>query len=132
MTAKQRTFVTAFLGDAQGNGTKAAILAGVPKKSAATMAWKWLRKVEIQRAIVKRTEAKEEKGAVTAAEREQYMATFLRDTKLSVPERMRALDMLNRCAGAYSMTHILKGRIGIGEVIARSRRRRKEQADGQA
>jgi len=30
--------------------------------------------------------------------------------------------MLNRCAGAYSMTHIMKGRVGIAEVIARSRR----------
>jgi phage terminase small subunit len=122
LTEKQRRFVEAFLGPAQGNGTRAAQLAGVDRRSAATMAWKWLRKVEVQKALVARQERKEAVGAVTAAEREQIMGEVARDKTLDLTHRLKAVDMLNRCAGAYSMTHILKGRIGIAQVIARSRR----------
>jgi hypothetical protein len=125
LTEKQRRFVEAFLGPAQGNGTKAAGMAGVPRKSCATMAWRWLRKVEVQRALVARVERKEAVGAVTAAEREQAMADLFRDKTIDLKDRLRVLDMLNRCAGAYSMTHILKGRVGISRVIALSRRTKK-------
>lgn len=49
MTPKQTRFVQEYLIDL--NGTQAAIRAGVPEKSARTMASKWLSKVDIQEAI---------------------------------------------------------------------------------
>lgn len=122
LTEKQRRFVEAFLGKAQGNGTQAAMLAGVSRGSAAPMAWKWLRKVQVQKALVARVARKEALGALTAAEREQGMAGVWRDETLHLRDRLRAMDMLNRCAGAYSMTHILKGRLTLSQVIAASRR----------
>lgn len=124
LTEKQRLFVVAFLGEAQGNGTKAAQLAGVPRQSAATMAWKWLRKVQVQKALVQRREKKETIALLTQDRRETLMSGWAEDEQLDMKHRTKAMDMLNRCAGAYSMTHILKGRVGIATVIARSRRPR--------
>jgi phage terminase small subunit len=121
LTEKQRRFVEAFLGKAQGNGTHAAIMAGTSRKSAATVAWRLLRKVEVQKALVARMERKEAIGAVTQAERESFMADVLRDRAQDMKHRMKAADMLNRCAGAYSMTHILKGKVTIEDAIERSR-----------
>lgn len=122
LTEKQRRFVEAFLGPAQGNGTQAARLAGCGRAGAAVTASRMLRNANVQRALVARVERKEAAGAVTQAEREQLMAELVRDKTLAMADRIRVLDMLNRCAGAYSMTHILKGRLTLAQAIARSRR----------
>lgn len=57
-----------------------------------------------------------------AAEREQLLATVARDTTIDLTHRLRAIDMLNRCAGAYSMTHVVKSKLTLEEAIAASRR----------
>lgn len=51
LTAKQRLFVEHFLGRANSNATQAAILAGYPERSAASVGWENLRKPEIAAAI---------------------------------------------------------------------------------
>lgn len=52
LTEKESRFVAAFLGDAQGNGTKAAVLAGYGKSGAKVIACRLLKKPKIQAALV--------------------------------------------------------------------------------
>lgn len=48
-TAKREVFIKAYV--ASGNGRQAAISAGVPAKSAAVVAYKWLRNSEVAAAV---------------------------------------------------------------------------------
>jgi phage terminase small subunit len=122
LTAKQRLFVQAFLGPAMGNGTKAAMLAGVPKVSARVMAHRWLTKANVQRAIVQRQEREERREILSADERDRILSTMADDAQRDDVVRQRAIDLLNKCEGRYSITHVLKGRTTVEHVIALSRR----------
>lgn len=51
MTPKRRAFVNAYLGDAKGNGTKAAISAGYSEKTAGQAASQLLKRPEVRAAI---------------------------------------------------------------------------------
>lgn len=59
ITEKQRRFVDAYMGEAKGNGTEAARVAGYDGSDAvlATTAWRLLRKAEIRRALDVRMES---------------------------------------------------------------------------
>jgi phage terminase small subunit len=122
LTAKQRLFVQAFLGPAMGNATKAALMAGVPKTSASTMGYKWLRKGQVQRALVQRQEREERREILSADERDRILSTMADDQQRDDVVRQRAIDLLNKCEGRYSITHVLKGRTTVEHVIALSRR----------
>lgn len=56
LTAQQRTFVSAYLGEAAGNATKAAIIAGYSEKAARQVASRLLTYAHIQHAIEGRLE----------------------------------------------------------------------------
>lgn len=51
LTIKQQRFVAAYLGEANGNATKAALLAGYPEPSAHTIGWENLQKPAIREAV---------------------------------------------------------------------------------
>lgn len=61
LTVKQAAFVGFYLGDAKGNATKAAILAGYSKKTAGSIGDENLKKPAISAAIAKRRAAIEKK-----------------------------------------------------------------------
>lgn len=56
MNTRRRAFVNAYLGEAKGNGTKAAIIAGYSEATAAQAASRMLRQPDVQKALETRLE----------------------------------------------------------------------------
>lgn len=56
MSPQRQAFINVYLGEAKGNGTKAAILAGYSEHTASVQASQLLRQPEVQAAIQKRLE----------------------------------------------------------------------------
>lgn len=118
---RHRRFVDAFLGPSNGNATKAAILAGVPAKGASVQAWRLLRTVKIQHAIAERVARQGKRDIANAEERDQFLTEVMRDPAVDIIHRLRAADLLNKCEGRYSMTHVLKGRMTLEDAIEAAR-----------
>lgn len=66
LSERERRFVEAYMGQAQGNATKAAELAGYSVKSAGRIGFRLSKKVHIQAAIGLRQDKLSEKTGVTA------------------------------------------------------------------
>ena len=74
LTSKERAFVRAYLGEAAGNGTKAAIRAGYAKNSAHVTASQLLRKPKIAAAVATKVHKVEHETGVTQARVVQELA----------------------------------------------------------
>lgn len=65
LTTREQRFVNAYLGEAAGNGQKAAELAGYAKKSARITASKLLKKANIRAAVANKQARLDEKAEIT-------------------------------------------------------------------
>jgi hypothetical protein len=92
LTARQNAFVEALITNG-GDRVKAAIAAGCNKKSAAAMAWKWLRHPLIAEEVVRRTTELVASAAPAAVQR---MVTLMNKSKSDFVRMQAAQDILNR------------------------------------
>jgi len=117
ITQRQRDFVDAFLGPAKGNASKAAILVGYTKKSAGTIAWRLLKKVEVQAAINAKLAKREKLVDMSNAQIDALLIKMAQDDREQGPTRLGALRELDKVRGRHSMTHIFKGRLTLEQAI---------------
>jgi phage terminase small subunit len=121
MNARERAFVVAFLGPANGVACRAAILAGYAKKSSRVTASRLLTKANIRKAIQKRQRTREDRSIAVADERDRILSTIARDRLADDSDRIRSIIELNRCSGRHSVHLINKGRLTLEQVLSKSR-----------
>lgn len=122
LSPKERAFVLAFTGAARGNASKAAILAGYSRASAATIGSRLLRKVNVAQALEKlrqKDEAKAERVRLSHAERDKILEDIALDTTAPSKERRAAIVELNRVDGRHSIKHVHEG-LSLEDVLGRS------------
>jgi phage terminase small subunit len=104
LSERERRFVENYMGAAAGNATKAAILAGYSKKSAARIGYRLSRKVQIRQAIDERVKndrlvwTREQRQAFwtkVASGAGSYAGTSMRD-------RLRASEILGRSQADFT------------------------------
>jgi phage terminase small subunit len=124
LTQKQTLFINALVGAAKWNASKAAIIAGVPKKSAAVMGARWLRKVHIQQAVAKRVARREKQTDLTNEyidQRVRQLAEHADDEKT----QLGAWRELNKVRGRHSININLRDKT-YEQLIAESRKELEE------
>lgn len=94
--------MAAYRGEAAGNGTKAAVLAGYARVSAAVMASRLLRKANVQAEIANHVSKSESTSILTAAERDEILSVLAK-TAESTGDRIRAISELNKCSGRHML-----------------------------
>lgn len=103
LTAKELAFVSAYIGEARGNATKAAEIAGYSKKTAYSAGGRLLKDVEVQAAI----EAWRAEVKVSAITDLSY-----RVSRLSELEQ-RMWQVVDARQKAYADTEVIGGESGI-------------------
>ena len=119
LTERVIKFIDAYAGPAQGDGKKAAILAGYSPKCAAVLACRYLKDGDVQAALVNRqreianqtlieertSEIQRQIVAVgkiaDAAERRAVLSQMLLDKDFNPAARVKAADILNKMDGVY-------------------------------
>ena len=87
-----------------GNGTEAYKKAGYKVKSdnaAAVCAAKLLRKAKVQKRIAELRSEMDSHKIMDAAERRELLTQFARDEEAAKPDRLKAMDLLNKMDGVY-------------------------------
>ena len=121
LSERERRFVDAFMGDAAGNATKAARLAGYANTTAEKQASRLLGKVGVQRAIAARAQRQEAKTIADAMERDRTLSAIARDTSADAHDRIAAIREMNKCSGRHSIKHVLDVTETLSQIIAASR-----------
>lgn len=123
LTEKERLFCEAFIGRARGNATKAAQLAGYGRNaaSAATLAWRLLRKVEVQRAIIATNAKRTHRALLDADQTDRILSSIADDDTADMHARIRAIGELNKVRGRHSIKHIVDGHVTLEMLLAESR-----------
>tara|TARA_A100001515_G_C4545210_1_gene201583 strand:- start:192 stop:761 length:570 start_codon:yes stop_codon:yes gene_type:complete len=107
LTEKQRRFVEAYLGEADGNAYEAAKIAGYGgnKRSLEVIGSENLRKPEIRKAIDARTQT----GGLVATreERQAFLTKVMRAETRRMPERLKAAEMLCKMHGDFTERHMV-------------------------
>ncbi|MEQ1897732.1 MAG: terminase small subunit [Vicinamibacterales bacterium] len=89
---RERRFVEAYLGDAAGNATRAAALAGYSLKSARRIGTRLSSEFHIQHAIDERTWR--DPGVWTREQRQQFWTRIANDPETPMRERLKASELL--------------------------------------
>ena len=87
-----------------GNGTEAYKKAGYKVKSdnaAAVGAAKLLRKAKVQKRIAELRSEMDSHKIMDAVERRELLTQFARDEETAKPDRLKAMDLLNKMDGVY-------------------------------
>ena len=115
LTEKQRKFVEAYLGEANGNGTKAAEIAGYSgdTKTLGIRAVKNLRVLNIRKAIDERT--KDDGSIATREERQAFLTKVMRTEHGKMPERLKATELLCKMHGDFIERHKIDMTVGRKE-----------------
>ena len=110
LTDKLTRFVEHYTGDCEGNGAKAAEAVGCSSKSAKVMASRWLDRADVHDAILARSalivnhvNQRQPSSIADVAERKEILSRIGREEK--GPDRVRALDVLNKMDGVYIEKH---------------------------
>jgi phage terminase small subunit len=121
LTERELRFVDAFMGDAAGNGTEAARLAGykgTQPRVLGVQAARLLKKASIQAEIAKRRAALEADGVTTALQRRQILTSIENDSTAHPLARIKAIDVHNKMDGVYVEKHEVGGKDG-GPLIVK-------------
>jgi phage terminase small subunit len=117
LTEKQRRFVEAYLGEAMGNATEAAAIAGHSgDRSTLSVTGHWtLRNPKVRAAIDERVES--DPGVATREERQRLLTDIARGVEQpavffgrkvmqppSAVARIRAMDLMSKMAGEQKLT----------------------------
>lgn len=99
LSQKQRRFIDFFMGEAAGNATRAAELAGYSHKTAHQIGAENIRKPQIAAAIEVLVATRPE--IATREERQTFWSQFMRDQSLTAFERYKASELLGRSHGDF-------------------------------
>ena len=121
LSIRRRAFISAYLGPAAGNGALAARMAGYAAASSHVTGAQLLAIPSIRDAVEKAVASRQRRINLTAEERDTLAAGFALNPTLAVRDRIKALDMLNKCAGRYSMKHAIAWRLTLEQVLSQSR-----------
>lgn len=105
LTERERRFVEAFVGEAAGNGAKAACLAGYAKGSAKVTASKLLTKANVRAALTNLQEKAARASIADAVERDEILSKLLRSDAANPLVRIKAISELNKCHGRHVTKH---------------------------
>ena len=116
LSERRRRFVDAYMGEAPGNATKAAELAGYSPKTAYAQGSRLLKNAEIRQAIDARQET--DPKVATRAERQEFWTWVMHDPAVPWKDRLRASELLGRsCADFLDR---LKVEHSLEDLIAQS------------
>lgn len=121
LTERQRRFVEAYMGEAAGNGTKAAEIAGFSGDSNAlgVYAHRLLMKPQVQEAIEGRVN--NDPVVATRLERQQFWTKTMGDPDVPWKDRLRASELLGRSQADFVELHHHEGTINVDVSAARDR-----------
>jgi hypothetical protein len=107
LNVRQRAFVHAYVGKANGNGKEAARMAGYLGNDATLKvnASKMLHNPDIAAAIRALTARAEEADIVDVIEAKRILSEIARDVGQESKDRISALDKLLKSGGAYVINH---------------------------
>jgi len=123
LTVKQRRFVEAYMGDAQGNGTQAAALAGYRgnRNTLSSIADENLRKTEIANAIHETREVETDLAIMTRGERLALLSKMASDPKVRTSDRLRAIELLCKMNGDFTEKRIVERKRAEADGFAAQR-----------
>lgn len=118
LTEKQRKFVEAYLGEANGNGTEAASIAGYVgnRSDLCAIASRNLKKKNIRAAIDARTQ--HDGSIATREERQAFLTKVMRTEHGKMHERLKAVELLCRMHGDFIEKHKVDMTVGRREQKA--------------
>jgi hypothetical protein len=120
LSERERRFVECFMGEAAGNATKAARLAGYAKNTAEKQAGRLLAKVGIRAAIEAR--ASNDPAVATREERQRFWTAVLRGTgefaRTTMKDRLRASELLGKSQADFLERHQLEAGKTLVDVLA--------------
>lgn len=118
LSPKERRFVDAYLGSANGVGSKAAIAAGYAKGSARVTASQLLTKPNVAKAVLERQAKEEQASIANAQERDERLSKIVR--KGDDQAAIRAASEMNKCDGRHSIKHEITGRVKLEQILTNS------------
>lgn len=101
LTERERRFIEAYMGEAAGNGAKAAIVAGYAAGSAKVTASKLLTKPNVKQAFLERRDLVSNASIATEKERRELLTMMARDAEMHPLARLKGVDILNKMDGLY-------------------------------
>lgn len=96
--------MAAYCGEAQGNASTAALLAGYSKKAHGQIGYRLLKKAQIRLAIDQHAVKREDEAIADAAERDRILSKIARGSRSNL-ERIKAITELNKCGGRHLLKH---------------------------
>jgi phage terminase small subunit len=114
LTEKQRRFVEAYMGEAAGNATEAARMAGYGGDDPtdaylASMGSENLRKPKIQAAIAERVAA--DPKIASREERQQFWTQVMYDEDQRMKDRLKAAELLGKTQADFIQRHQVNAEI---------------------
>ncbi len=105
LTEKQRRFVEAYLGEANGNATEAAVIAGYEgsRKNVRIIASRNLALPNVRIAIDERT--KDDGSIASREERQAFLSRVMRTEHSKMGDRLKAAELLSRMHGDFIEKH---------------------------
>ncbi len=97
LTPQQKRFVDAY----QGNATEAAIAAGYSAKTARAQGARLLTKVDIAKAIEKRSERDAKTTIADRQKRQEFWTAVMGDEKMKMQDRLKASELLGKSEGDF-------------------------------
>lgn len=119
LTEKQLRFVEAFTGEAQGNATRAARLAGYGGNEAAlaVRGAELVRNRKVQEAIARATEAVRSRAIATREERQEFLTEMMRATELEPKDRIKACEVLGKIQGDFVERHEVEHKTAVVSFV---------------
>jgi phage terminase small subunit len=121
LNLRQRRFVDAFLGSANGNATRAAIAAGYSPKTAQPASARLLSHVMVQQALKWRQARETKRSILTADERDEHLSKLALSPAVPPATQVSAIKELNKCSGRHSIRHVLDVTDKLSDIVAGSR-----------
>lgn len=110
LTERQRRFVEAYCGEAQGNATRAAKLAGYSGKddALAVRGAEIVRNRKVQQAIEAARASVTSEAIATREERQTFLSQTMRDGDVERKDRLKACELLGKMQGDFIERHEVK------------------------
>lgn len=121
LTEKQRRFVEAYTGEAQGNATRAATLAGYTHPT--TQGPRMLENVGVASAIEAARKDVTDAAIATREERQRFLTGMIRATEIEPKDRIKACEVLGKMQGDFIERHEVKVDDGLPVYLPHKPRR---------
>lgn len=103
LTERQRRFVEAYVGEAQGNATHAARLAGYAgdENALAVAGAKLVRNAKVAEAVEEARRPLTRKAVATREERQSFLTEMMRSAEAEDKDRLKACEILGKMQGDF-------------------------------